>query len=255
MTASAAVARAALGALERMANKRDENGGPTPLALALLAVLCIFLLVVGSVFYVATQPLNLEGPIGEFQYQVARLFPQKHSGGMTETELTALTVGIADERRKAVVTAALSLVGKVPYFWGGKPSGPGWDENWGTLRQVTAGGVDSSGSYRPYGLDCGGFVRWAYWTGLGAAPAEQGSSTLWWVSNPITEAELLPGDLVFKNVPSEEIGHVGIYLGKNAQGKKLYIHCAGNGGVVLNDWAGFIYYRRLPLIEKTELEG
>lgn len=58
--------------------------------------------------------------------------------------------------REAVVRAACSLVGKVNYFWGGKSLVLGWDSHWGQLRQVTAAGSSTTGTYRPYGLDCSG---------------------------------------------------------------------------------------------------
>ena len=58
--------------------------------------------------------------------------------------------------REAVVRTACSLVGKVNYFWGGKSLVLGWDSRWGELRQVTAAGSSTTGTYRPYGLDCSG---------------------------------------------------------------------------------------------------
>lgn len=60
------------------------------------------------------------------------------------------------ERRKAVVEKAYSLLGKVNYFWGGKSSAIGWDSRWGTPTRVTAPGSRSTGTVRPYGLDCSG---------------------------------------------------------------------------------------------------
>ena len=33
---------------------------------------------------------------------------------------------------------------------------------WGELREVTSGGSESSGQMKPYGLDCSGFVSWAF---------------------------------------------------------------------------------------------
>ena len=54
------------------------------------------------------------------------------------------------------------FVGKVNYFWGGKSSAIGWDSAWGTMRRVTAAGSPSSGTIRAYGLDCSGFVTWAF---------------------------------------------------------------------------------------------
>ena len=60
------------------------------------------------------------------------------------------------ERRRAVVKKAYSLLGKVNYFWGGKSSAIGWDSRWGTPTRVTAPGSRSTGTVRPYGLDCSG---------------------------------------------------------------------------------------------------
>ena len=60
--------------------------------------------------------------------------------------------------RRAVVQNALTLYGKVSYFWGGKSLVLGWDSSWGQLRQVTAAGSSTTGTYRPYGPDCAGFL-------------------------------------------------------------------------------------------------
>jgi len=67
----------------------------------------------------------------------------------------ALPNDLSKERR-AVVEQALSLVGKVNYFWGGKSLAFGWDDRWGQLAKVTADGSSTTGTYRPYGLDCSG---------------------------------------------------------------------------------------------------
>ena len=45
-----------------------------------------------------------------------------------------------DERRKGVVMAAYSLVGKVNYFWGGKSTVIGWDSRWGDAHKGDLGG-------------------------------------------------------------------------------------------------------------------
>ena len=65
--------------------------------------------------------------------------------------------------REAVVRTACSLVGKVGYFWGGKSLTLGWDFQWGELRRVTAAGSSTTGTYRPYGMDCSGFVAWVFY--------------------------------------------------------------------------------------------
>ena len=67
----------------------------------------------------------------------------------------ALPRNLSKERR-AVVERALSLAGKVNYFWGGKSLVFGWDDRWGQLAKVTADGSSTTGTYRPYGLDCSG---------------------------------------------------------------------------------------------------
>lgn len=75
--------------------------------------------------------------------------------GDTAALLRNLPEGLSPER-EAVVRTACSLVGKVNYFWGGKSLVFGWDARWGELRQVTAAGSSTTGTYRPYGLDCSG---------------------------------------------------------------------------------------------------
>ena len=69
--------------------------------------------------------------------------------------LASLPADLSPERR-AVLETACRLVGKVNYFWGGKSLVLGWDDRWGTLRQVTAAGSSTTGTYRPYGMDCSG---------------------------------------------------------------------------------------------------
>ena len=75
--------------------------------------------------------------------------------GDTAALLRDLPEDLSPER-EAVVRTACSLVGKVNYFWGGKSLVIGWDVRWGELRQVTAAGSSTTGTYRPYGLDCSG---------------------------------------------------------------------------------------------------
>ena len=65
---------------------------------------------------------------------------------------------VGTPEREAVVRTACSLVGKVNYFWGGKSLVIGWDVRWGELRQVTAAGSSTTGTYRPYGLGCSGVM-------------------------------------------------------------------------------------------------
>lgn len=74
-----------------------------------------------------------------------------------EAVIRNLPSDLSDER-KAIVKTACSLVGKVTYFWGGKSLVIGWDSRWGTVQKVWAAGSETTGTYRPYGLDCSGFT-------------------------------------------------------------------------------------------------
>ena len=141
------------------------------------------------------------------------------------------------ERRRAVVEKAYSLLGKVNYFWGGKSSAIGWDSRWGTPTRVTAPGSRSTGTVRPYGLDCSGFVDWVFNNSLGYVIGHGGgAASQHGYCKPISWSEALPGDLVF--YPGDS--HVGIFVGKDESGNPLIIHCASSqNNVVLTGLKGF----------------
>lgn len=146
--------------------------------------------------------------------------------------------------RKAVVETAVQLVGRVSYFWGGKSLTLGWDDRWGVPTEVTAAGSGSTGTIRPFGLDCSGFVDWtfynatngSYYPGRGGGAATQHS----YCTN-ISWSDAQPGDLVF--YPDDS--HVGIVGGKDADGNLLIVHCSGGAnGVVITGSAGFTVVAR-----------
>lgn len=163
---------------------------------------------------------------------------------ITQADAVELLKNLPDdlnEERRAVVKAALSLVGKVNYFWGGKSLTLGWDYRWGTTMKVTSVGSQSTGTYRPYGLDCSGFVDWAFYNATDGQyyPSGGDGGTLAQLNNcyVISESEALPGDLVF----ASDIGHVGIVGGRDDNGNLLIIHCTGGGynNVVITGMDGF----------------
>ena len=144
-----------------------------------------------------------------------------------------------DPERKAVVETAVQLVGRVSYFWGGKSLTLGWDDRWGVPTEVTAAGSGSTGTVRPFGLDCSGFVDWTfynatngnYYPGRGGGAATQHS-----YCRNISWSDAQPGDLVF--YPDDS--HVGIVGSKDADGNLLIVHCSGGAnGVVITGSAGF----------------
>lgn len=152
--------------------------------------------------------------------------------------LEALPDGLSPERR-AVVEAALTLYGKVNYFWGGKSLVIGWDGRWGQVQKVSAAGSPTTGTYRPYGLDCSGFVDWVFYNATGGSYIighGGGAQAQHTYCTSITWAEAQPGDLVF--YPNDT--HVGIVCGRDEGGNLLVIHCAsGANNVVITGTSGF----------------
>lgn len=172
-------------------------------------------------------------------------------GGLTPEERAELIENLGgdiDAARAVLIDTALMLVGEVPYFWGGK-SPAGWNDLWNTPVKVTAPGSDTTGTYQPFGMDCSGFVDWAFKTaGLGNVFSAGGTSYQWTKTYSISWDELVPGDLVFKNKPGQGgVNHIGIFIGRDEGGNPVYVHCAGSSGVVVNGYKGFKYPRR-PLL-------
>lgn len=165
-----------------------------------------------------------------------------------QSVLEALPDDLAPERR-AVVETALRLYGKVGYFWGGKSLVLGWDSRWGQLTKVTAAGSTTTGTYRPYGLDCSGYADWVFYNASGGSYIighGGGARMQHTYCTDISWDEALPGDLVF--YPEDE--HVGIVCGYDGNGGLLVIHCAsGANNVVITGVSGFTsiarpqYYR------------
>lgn len=161
---------------------------------------------------------------------------------ITQEDALALLENLPDDlspERRAVIQHALTLVGKVNYFWGGKSLVLGWDSRWGTTQKVTAAGSSSTGTYRPYGMDCSGFVDWVFYNASGGEYIighGGGAASQHTYCTPISWEEAMPGDLVF--YPGDS--HVGIVGGRDANGNLLIIHCAsGANNVVITGLQGF----------------
>lgn len=143
------------------------------------------------------------------------------------------------EERKQVVLTAYQLLGKVNYFWGGKSLVLGWDSRWGTPMEVTAAGSSSSGTVRPFGLDCSGFVDWVFYnvtSGSYVIGHGGGASSQHSYCTDISWSDAQPGDLVF--YPGDS--HVGIVCGFDSSGNIMVIHCASSeNNVVVTGKSGF----------------
>ena len=117
----------------------------------------------------------------------------QNPAGLSQEEINQIHASLPENlsiQQTQVVEKALSLVGKVSYFWGGKSNAINWDSRWGTTMTVTADGSDTTGTTRPFGLDCSGYVAWVYINcGL---PADQvdsvfgySTTTQWKYTTPI----------------------------------------------------------------------
>nr|WP_325200940.1 NlpC/P60 family protein [uncultured Oscillibacter sp.] len=152
--------------------------------------------------------------------------------------LDSLPDDLSEERRQVILTA-YQLLGKVNYFWGGKSLVLGWDSRWGTPKEVWAAGSPSTGTVRPYGLDCSGFSDWVFYNISGGTYIighGGGAHMQHTYCDPITWAEAVPGDLVFY----PEDTHVGIVCGFDSAGNVQVIHCAsGANNVVVTGKSGF----------------
>lgn len=139
---------------------------------------------------------------------------------LTEAEIQKIISEIPgwdglSEIRKTVIRSALSAVG-MTYLMGGKPTGPGLS------------GIPSSG------IDCSGFVNWAYWTATGSNPDLGGTYGIYNNSSnklsQVSYGTMLPGDIGVRRSGGE--GHTAIYLGNNkwvhASSRKTGIKVSSN---------------------------
>lgn len=158
-----------------------------------------------------------------------------------------------DAARLSAAESALSLVGQVHYFWGGKSYSRGPDPKWGEMTEVQSEGSKTTGETRPYGLDCSGFVAWCFLQqGLTDEELESkvglGTWAQWENSAEISWKELRVGDIVFQNAyPTNEGNHVGICVGFNEKDKPVFAHCAlGFDNVVVTPAGDVFHYARRP---------
>ena len=150
-----------------------------------------------------------------------------------------LPASLSPERRQVVMTA-YQLLGKVNYFWGGKSLVLGWDPRWGKPETVWAAGSSTTGTVRPYGLDCSGFVDWVFYNVSGGSYVighGGGASAQHSYCTNISWSQAQPGDLAF--YPGDS--HVGIVVGYDEAGNVQIIHCAYSANnVVVTGKSGFV---------------
>lgn len=142
--------------------------------------------------------------------------------------------------RRNLIHFALSSVGKVPYYWGGKPSAPNYSRNaFGSLVAP-----DNKGRVLK-GLDCSGWISWVYWSVTGKRLSHESTSGLALCGSPVNRSSLQPGDIILR---TGENAHVIMFLGWTEDGKIRCIHESSgdvNNVMVSVRDANWPYYRNL----------
>lgn len=167
--------------------------------------------------------------------------PKSVASEETDTSAWLPIAEKTDGIRKDIIITAMSLMGQVPYQWGGKASKPGYDRTWWTF----AGNEQK-------GLDCSGFVQWVYMTtGFSTEITKNLISTAQITSSltQISKEDLKPGDIgILHPKGSNETNHTGIYIGDG-----YWIHCSsGKGTVVINKFPFKYFYSILVDNENNE---
>lgn len=144
------------------------------------------------------------------------------------------------ETRRKVIHFALSSVGKVPYYWGGKASHPGYSgNNFGML--ISA---DDKGRMLR-GLDCSGWISWVYWSATGTQLSGSSTSSLILCGEKISRSQLQPGDIIVRTGTN---AHVVMFLSWSANGQMNVIHessASVNNVTIKTMEAAWPYYRKL----------
>ncbi len=143
--------------------------------------------------------------------------------------------------RRNIIHFALSSVGRVPYYWGGKPAASGYEGNhFGALIPA-----DPKGRLLR-GLDCSGWINWVYWSATGKRLAGESTSSLCLCGKQVSLSELKPGDIIVRTGAN---AHVVMFLGWTADGQMNVIH--ETSGSINNVMVATIgappwpYYRKL----------
>ncbi len=143
------------------------------------------------------------------------------------------------EVRKEIILFALQSVGKIPYYWGGKPSSANYTGN--NFNSITV--PDHRGRILR-GLDCSGWINWVYWTVTGTRLPYEGTDGLRSLGHQVARKDLKPGDII---VITGSTPHVIMFLAWTSDGQIQCIHESGssnnvNVGVMTANWP---YYRNL----------
>ena len=165
------------------------------------------------------------------------------SSELSEEEVSYYLSLLADDTsvlRKDIVDFALRSVGRVPYYWGGKPAAAGYSGN-NFFRLVEP---DIRGRILK-GLDCSGWINWVYWSVTGERLSGESTGTLVGCGRRILRSELKPGDIIIR---IGDDAHVCMFISFADDGDLIVVHeSAGvvNNVTVTKMTANWPYYRSL----------
>ena len=146
--------------------------------------------------------------------------------GEIEEQLALLPEDLSATRR-ALAKCALESIGKIPYYWGGKPVSADYDGN----HFYSIVPADYKGRiFR--GLDCSGWLTWAYWHGTGRKLSAMSTAGQIHLGRGIRRKDLKTGDIIIRAGTDETIGHVLMFLRWNDDGRAVCVH--ETGGVTNN---------------------
>lgn len=149
--------------------------------------------------------------------------------------------------RKDLIKVAKTLIGQVPYEWGGKATKAGYDTSWWLFDENSV----------QQGLDCSGYVQWVYMTtGFSRDICNQLISTTEILNSSLPEIEksnLQIGDIGVKK--GLITNHTGIYYG-NIDGKDMWIHCSSSANTVtVSEFEFQKFYSPISLMEENNEEN
>ncbi|MCD8368727.1 MAG: NlpC/P60 family protein, partial [Clostridiales bacterium] len=162
---------------------------------------------------------------------------------LTETEIASYMALLPDDisdTRRELIRFALNSIGKVPYYWGGKPAHPGYEgNNFGIPVSPDVDGRILKG------LDCSGWINWVYWSVTGERLPYESTAGLAFTGRKISREELRPGDIIIRTGSN---AHVIMFLGWETNGNVLCINetsGSDNNVVISSREANWPYYRCL----------
>lgn len=188
----------------------------------------------------AASRLSLQDWFERYGLTVSNLSPGNPLSPAEINSYMALLPPNISKTRRNLIRFALESVGRVPYYWGGKPSSPDYASN--------RFGILTSPDYKGRvlkGLDCSGWINWVYWSVTGKRLAYESTSGLAVLGRKISRSELQPGDIIVRTGTE---AHVIMFLGWTPDGRIQCIHESSspvnNVTVAVRD-ANWPYYRSL----------